>query len=169
MSDSQQLRPCNRLGKMVKRINAYSPFWRERVMSFLFGYVVKFAGTARLRINSLHYESSCLTLKNRRRVQNHIGSVHAAATSLLGESATGFLIGLHIPDDKIPLLKSMHVDYVKRSQGDLVARATIIPEQIKAMRNTEKGEVSVNVVITDEAGNEPVNCEFIWAWVPKQK
>lgn len=138
-------------------------------MSFVFGRIIKFAGTAKIRIDMLEFKGSKLTLKNRRRVQNHIGSVHAAATGLLGESATGFLIGLHIPDDKIPLLKSMHVDYVKRSQGDLVAMAVVTDQQISDMRNTVKGEVTVKVVITDEKGNEPVNCEYVWAWIPKKK
>ncbi|MFT4924309.1 MAG: acyl-coenzyme A thioesterase PaaI-like protein [Phenylobacterium sp.] len=161
--------PCNKLGRIVSRINRFSPNWRVRVMSFVFGRIIKFAGTAKIRIDMLEFKGSKLTLKNRRRVQNHIGSVHAAATGLLGESATGFLIGLHIPDDKIPLLKSMHVDYVKRSQGDLVAMAVVTDQQISDMRNTVKGEVTVKVVITDEKGNEPVNCEYVWAWIPKKK
>ncbi|MCJ8270721.1 MAG: DUF4442 domain-containing protein [Psychrosphaera sp.] len=163
------MKPCNKLGKIVCRINRTSTFWRVKLLSVVFGFVIKFAGTAKIRIDALQFNTSRLTLKNRRRVQNHIGSVHAAATALLGESATGFLIGLHIPDDKIPLLKSMHVDYVKRSVGDLVAVATVTPEQIEAMRNTVKGDVTVQVTITDEKGNEPVECEFVWAWVPKKR
>jgi acyl-coenzyme A thioesterase PaaI-like protein len=159
----------NKLSTIVSRINKMSPFWRVKLLSFVFGRIIKFAGTAKVRIDQLEFTTAQLTLKNRRKVQNHIGSVHAAATGLLGESATGFLIGMHIPDDKIPLLKSMHVDYVKRSQGDLVAVSTVTPEQIEAMRNTEKGELTVNVTITDEKGNQPVNCEFVWAWIPKKK
>jgi hypothetical protein len=23
--------------------------------------------------------------------------------------------------------------------------------------------------VTDEAGIEPIECEFVWAWVPKEK
>lgn len=138
-------------------------------MSFVFGRVIKFAGTAKVRIEQLEFTQSRLILKNRKRVQNHIGSVHAAATGLLGESATGFLIGLHVPDDKIPLLKSMHVDYVKRSSGDLTAVATLTDEQIERMRNDDKGDVNVKVVITDAAEVNPVECEFIWAWIPKKR
>ena len=163
------MNPCNKLGRIVSRINRFSPRFRQPLMSFVFGRVIKFAGTASISIPQLEFKASVLQLKNRRKVQNHIGSVHAAATALLGESATGFLIGLHIPDDKIPLLKSMHVDYVKRSQGDLIAKATVTDQQIEQMRNSEKGEVSVNVVVTDEKGNQPVNCEYIWAWVPKRR
>ncbi len=163
------MKPCNKLGKIVARINRLSDGWRVRLLTLFFGRVIKFAGTAKVRIDQLTFEQSTLVLKNRRRVQNHIGSVHAAATALLGESATGFLIGLHVPDDKIPLLKSMHVDYIKRSSGDLTAVATVSDEQIHAMRHDEKGDVTVKVTITDSKGVEPVECQFVWAWVPKKR
>lgn len=163
------MKPCNKLGKVVCRINRLSDNWRSRALSFFFGRVIKFAGTAKVRIEKLEFEQSILTLKNRKRVQNHIGSVHAAATALLGESATGFLIGMHVPDDKIPLLKSMHIDYVKRSEGDLTAVATLTDEQIQQMRDTDKGDVTVAVTITDSKSNEPVKCEFVWAWIPKKR
>ena len=163
------MKPCNKLGRIVCRLNRYSPALRVPLMSFFFGRVIKFAGTAKVRIDQLEFTQSKLVLKNRKRVQNHIGSVHAAATSLLGESATGFLIGMHVPDDKIPLLKSMHIDYLKRSTGDLTAVATVTDEQIERMRTDDKGNLTVKVVITDEAGIEPVACEFVWAWIPKKR
>ena len=155
------MKPCNKLGRIVSRLNKFSPTYRIVLMSFFFGRVIKFAGTAKVRIDKLEFTQSCLTLKSRKLVQNHIGSVHAAATGLLGESATGFLIGMHVPDDEIPLLKSMHVDYIKRSSGDLTAVATLTDEQIQRMRNDDKGDVNVKVVITDAVGVNPVECDFV--------
>ncbi|MFN5349252.1 MAG: hypothetical protein ACK5A0_06910 [Polaromonas sp.] len=35
--------------------------------------------------------------------------------------------------------------------------------------STTKGEVTVPVTVTDESGNQPIACEFIWAWVPSQR
>ena len=163
------MKPSNKLAKIVCRVNRFSDYWRVKLLSFFFGRVIKFAGTAGIRIDCLNFEKSVLTLKNRRKVQNHIGSVHAAATALLGESATGFLIGMHVPDDKIPLLKSMHIDYIKRSTGDLQAVATVTDEQIELMRTADKGDVSVAVTIRDSVENEPVSCEFVWAWIPKKR
>ena len=29
-----------------------------------------------------------------------------------------------------------------------------------------RGEVTVAVTVTDESGNQPIECEFIWAWIP---
>jgi len=67
------------------------------------------------------------------------------------------------------LIKSLQVDYYKRTQGDMKAVATLSPEQIALIRSTPKGEVNVPVVVTDESGEEPIKCTMLWAWVPKKK
>ena len=47
------------------------------------------SGTAGLRVDQLSLEKSEVFLKNRRRVQNHIGGLHACSMALAVESATG--------------------------------------------------------------------------------
>lgn len=107
--------------------------------------------------------------KNYKKAQNHIGSVHAAAMALLAESSTGFVVGVNLPGDKLPLIKEMNFKYVKRAQGDMHAVAHLTDEQIALMQTQEKGEVTVAVKVTDAQGIEPVLCEMIWAWVPKSR
>ena len=101
-------------------------------------------------------------------MQNHIGSVHAAAMALLAESATGFIVGINLPGDKLPLIKCMNLNYVKRATGDMTAVATLTDAQIALLAQQEKGEINVQVKVTDETGIQPVECEMIWAWVPKR-
>ena len=43
----------------------------------------------------------------------------------MASAATGFAVGMNLPDDKLPLIKTMKVDYVKRSQGDMKAVALV--------------------------------------------
>ena len=69
----------------------------------------------------------------------------------------------------LPLIKSLKVEYLKRSQGDMVAVAHLRPEDIARIQSEPKGEVLVPVTVTDESGNEPIRCEMLWAWVPKQR
>ncbi len=158
----------NTLSKIVNKISFLPAGMRPSALSLIFGRIIKYAGTSRVRIEELGFERATLTLKNRKRVQNHIGGVHAAAMALLGESATGFLVGMHVPNNRVPLLKNMNIDYVRRAKGDLTAVASVDPQQIEQMRTTEKGDLVVNVVLTDSEGNEPVNAEYTWAWVPKR-
>ena len=41
--------------------------------------------------------------------------------------------------------------------------------EVRLDEGEPKGEVTVAVKVTDEAGIEPIQCEFVWAWVPKEK
>lgn len=161
--------PRNRLSYAVAVIDKLPSALQPPALSLLFGSQVKFAGTAKVRVHTLTHSRAVLSIANRRKVQNHIQGVHAAAMALLAESATGFLVGMNVPDDKLPLIKSLKVDYLKRATGALNAVATLTTEQIKAIQNEEKGEVLVAVTVTDESGIEPIRCEMLWAWVSKKR
>ena len=159
----------NQLARTVARFDALPAALRPAALSLVLGRVVPFTGTARLRFELLRPEQVVVSIKNRRRVRNHIGGLHAAAMALLAETATGFCVGLSVPDDKLPLIKTLQVEYLKRAQGDMRAVATLRPEQVEAMRTQEKGEVTVSVAIADSSGPEPIRAEMVWAWVPRQR
>ena len=163
------MRPSNRLSRLVHRFDGLPVGLRALVVTFAFGGTVRFVRTAGVRFLELQEERAVLVLPNRRKVQNHIHTAHAAAVALLGETATGAVFGMTVPDDKVPLLKSMRIDYVKRSQGDIRAEAHLPLELRMRILSEEKGDVAVPVRITDAAGTETVNCEYVWAWRPKKK
>ncbi len=159
----------NKLSKIVRGIYKLPTFLQPTALSLTLGNVVKFVGTANIRFEQMQPQEVVVTLDNKRKVQNHIGQVHAAATALLAETATGMVVGMNVPDDKIPLLKSMRVDYLKRSQGQQRAVATLTAEQIEQLKTLEKGDVTVAVTVTDSVGTEVVAVEMVWAWIPKRR
>ena len=159
----------NQLSRNVARFQGMPAFMRPWLTSFMLGSVVPLVGTAGLRFEEISNERVVVSIRNRRKVQNHIKGVHAAGMALLAETATGFCVGMNVPDDKLPLIKSMKVSYLKRSQGDMKAVAQLRPEQIQQILTQDKGEVTVPVSITDESGQEPIQCEMVWAWVPKKR
>jgi hypothetical protein len=63
----------------------------------------------------------------------------------------------------------MRVQFKKRGMGAMRAVATLTAEQRALIQSTDKGEVTVAVVVTDESGNQPMECEFIWAWIPSKR
>ncbi|MDP3814897.1 DUF4442 domain-containing protein [Pseudomonas sp.] len=159
----------NRLSRIVAKLHKLPAVLHSPALSLLFGSQVKFAGTAKVRVHELTQTRAVMSLANKRKVQNHIQGVHAAAMALLAESATGFLVGMNVPDDKLPLIKSLKVDYLKRAVGGLRAEASLTPEQIQAIHSQDKGEVLVAVQVTDDSGNQPIQCEMLWAWVSKKR
>jgi len=142
---------------------------RTWAVSKVLGKVVPLVGTAGLRYDVITPERVVVSIRNQRKVQNHIRGVHAAAMALLAETATGFCVGMNVPDDKLPLIKTLKVDYHKRSQGDMRAEASLTAAQIQQIQTLDKGEVTVAVRITDASGQEPIQAEMVWAWVPKKR
>lgn len=159
----------NRLAGLVNRINQLPAFARSRALSLFFGRAVPFTGTVGIRIESLDQARCVISLANKRRVQNHIGGVHAVASLVLAESATGFLVGMNVPDDKVPVIKTAHADYTRRAKGDMRVEASLSPEQRQRMRSQDKGETSVSVHIYDADNQEPIEMEMVWAWTPKRR
>lgn len=161
--------PSNRLSRTVHRMDNLPAGLRAWLISYAFGSTVRFVRTAGVRFLDLTEERALLTLPNRRKVQNHIHTAHAAAVALLGETATGAVFGMSVPDDKIPLLKSMRIHYVKLSKGDLRAEAALSAAERERIFSDEKGDIAVPVKITDQTGEATVESEFIWAWRPKKR
>jgi acyl-coenzyme A thioesterase PaaI-like protein len=159
----------NRLTKAVKKFNSFPQSIRTFALSKAMGHVIKYAGTSGLRFDKLTPTECIIVIPNRKKVQNHIGSVHAAAMGLLAETATGFMTGLTVPDDRIIVIKSMSLEYLKQASGDMTAIATYSDEQVAFIKNNDKGDINVPVVITDEKGIETVKATMVWAWAPKRK
>ena len=157
---------ANRLARSMNQLEIVPSFARSWVRSRVLGRAVPFTGTAGLEFAVMTHERVEVAIANHRRVQNHIHGVHAAAMALLAETATGMVVGMNVRDDCVPLAKQLKVDFKKRAQGSLRAVAVLSPAQRSLMQQKDKGEVTVSVQVFDESGAEPIECEFIWAWIP---
>ena len=159
----------NRLERQLERLSEVPAFARPWFRSVVLRRAVPFTGTAGLDFLQMGRERVEIGIRNEKKVQNHIGGIHASAMNLLAETATGMVVGMNVRDDCIPLAKELKMQFKKRATGGMRAVATLTPEQRTLMVESTKGEVNVQVIVTDEAGIEPVQCEFIWAWVPNEK
>ena len=159
----------NRLQRALAPVERLPAWVRGTARSLALGRVVPFVQTAGLRAEEVSVARAVFSIPNRRRVQNHIQGVHAAAMALLAETATGMAFGMHVRDDALPLLKSMQIRYQKVATGSIRAEARILPEDRARIAQEPRGDVVVQVTLTDEAGVEPAVCEFVWAWVPRKR
>ena len=158
--------PPNRLERQLDRLVDVPAFARTWFRSVVLRRAVPFTGTAGLDFLQMGRERVEIGLKNEKKVQNHIGGIHASAMNLLAETATGMVVGMNVRDDCIPLAKELKMVFKKRATGAMRAVAVLTPAQQGLMQASDKGEVRVAVTVTDEAGITPVECEFIWAWIP---
>jgi uncharacterized protein (TIGR00369 family) len=127
---------------------------------------VPFVKAGRLRVLVLNQRSVELELPMSRRVQNHIGTVHAVAAVLLAETAGGLAFALALPAGRVPVVKSLSMDYQRKFKGKLNATARVRPEDALRMRAEERGELAIEICLRDETGLNPALCQFIYAWHP---
>lgn len=159
----------NRLSKLVKASSRLPQGIRTALLSKTFGRVVPMVGSARIRYEQVSHDQVMVSMANHKAMQNHIGQVHACAMALLAETATGFVTAMNVPDSAVVLIKSIKIDYKRPTQGAMRAVATLTNEQQQLMQSTDKGETLVQVIITDESGEAPIQCEMLWAWIAKSQ
>ena len=128
----------NRLHRIINNLNRLPEGLRTRGLTLAVGSAVKFAGTAKVEILEMTQTRLHARIRNRKIVQNHIGSLHAAAMALLAESVTGLVVGMNVPDNQTPVIKLMKIDYVRRAKGDLEAVATITEDDVTRIRSSGK-------------------------------
>jgi len=157
------------LQKIVKTINKTPQPLRKRALSLALGQVVPYVGTSGLVIEEMNAERVIVVARNQRAIRNHIGQVHAAAMALAAETASGFVVAMNMPRAALPLITTLKVDYRKRTRGDIRAVAVLSPEQREAIRSTERGSVDVTIRATDASGEEPIECQAVWAWIPRTR
>lgn len=104
-------------------------------------------------------------IRDRRRVHNHLGSVHAIALCNLAELSAGVMTDATIPADMRWIPKGMSVDYLKQVAGELRGIAT----PVAAARSAADGhEWPVDVQVLDAAG-EVVFRARIMMWVSPRR
>ena len=160
----------NKMASSIAKMQSILPnSLHPMAITYLFNNMVKLAGTSGIRIESLTQTNAKLSLANKRKIQNHIGGLHACSMALAAESATGILVGMNVPDSHLPLIKQMKVDFIRRCEGDIRCEATLSDEDYKRINTEDKGEVWVPCKVEDESGKEPIKAHMLWAWVAKKR
>ena len=159
----------NRLTRLVKATSRLPQGIRTALLSKTFGRVVPMVGSAKIRYQEISASKVVVSMANHKVMQNHIGQIHACAMALLAETATGFVTAMNVPDSAVVLIKSLKVDFKRPTKGGMTAVATLTPEQQQLMQSSEKGETLVQVIVTDESGEAPIQCEMLWAWIAKNQ
>ena len=166
------LKPINNQFSKLLSVTKYLPAGaRSSILSKAFGKVVPYVGTTGVYYEIVEPNQVVVSLNNGKAVQNHIGSIHAVAITLLAETATGFILGLNLPSDRVLLIKSYSVNFYRPiKKGQMAAIASLSDEQRLDILNTPKGEMVIPCVIHDresDSERDPIVVEMTWAWIPK--
>jgi acyl-coenzyme A thioesterase PaaI-like protein len=101
------------------------------------------------RITALQPNLCEAFILQRRKVQNHIGTVHAIALCNLAELCAGLVTDVSIPADMRWIPKGMTVSYLKKAKGKMSARG----QPAKVFYSAQEGYAGqIDVTVTDEHG-----------------
>lgn len=117
------------------------------------------------RVELLEPGRCVASLRHRRRVTNHIGTVHAIALCNLAELAGGLATDAGLPASMRWIPKGMTVEYLRKATGTMRAQARLA----RAAVESEAGyDLPVEVEVTDDAG-EAVFRARIAMWVSPRR
>lgn len=110
--------------------------------------------------------NSCkISIKKKRSVLNHIGTVHAIAMCNMAELAGGTMTEVTVSATHRWIPKGMTVEYLKKAETDLIAIASPVEQNYDW---DKAGEYLVNVDVFEKA-NEKVFHAKITMWISKKK
>lgn len=159
----------NRFARLLSRIAGWPEPLRLGLVGFGFGLYTPYFRTNRCRILALGPQEVCVGIELRRRVRNHVGGIHAVAATLAAEYASGLLVGQHVPDTAIVVVKTIHIELRKPNKGSIKATARLTPEEARAISTEPRGSLQVPVTIEDAQGQTPITGYMEMAWLPKRR
>lgn len=110
----------------------------SRVLGLIAPYTGSLGGTIQL----LEPGHCVVTLPDRRRIRNHLNSVHAIALCNLGEKTTGLALMHSLPENTRGILTGISADYVKKARGLLTAECYCdIPDNHEKCEHTAKSDI----------------------------
>lgn len=131
------------------------------LFSKLICFKAPYFGSIKPRIVELRPSYGEATLRHRRAVTNHLGTVHAIALCNLAEFVGGLTCDVSIPASMRWIPKGMTVEYLKKATGTMRAVAT--PE-FEPHASAEGYALPLNVVVSNPQG-EAVFKAAISMWV----
>jgi len=140
------------IGSTLRAWNKHSG---SRFGRWLFGRVVchraPYFSTIKPRFIELQPAICKVAIAKRRRVENHLGTIHALAIGNLCELAAGMVTEVTIPRAMRWIPKGMTIEYLRKAESDVVATARL--------DKTEWGEaqnIGVPVSVVSANGAEVV-------------
>jgi acyl-coenzyme A thioesterase PaaI-like protein len=133
------------------------------LFSRIISFTVPYTGSIAANVVLLEPGYGKITLRERRKVSNHLQSVHAIALANLSEMVTGLTLLNSLPDNARAILTSIQIQYHKKARGLLTAECVCeIPEN-----NTER-EMQVSGEIKNEVGEVVATATATWRIRPEK-
>ncbi len=131
------------------------------MFSRMLGAMAPYTGTMGARIVELGPGYSKWTLRDRRRVRNHLNSIHAVALVNLAEVASGTAMIAGLPPGTRGIVRGLSIEYFKKARGTLTAECRCSPPAV-----TAETDYTVRADITHAEGAVVATATVLWRLAP---
>lgn len=130
----------------------------NRLFSLMLGRIAPYSGSIGALVEEIRPGYARVSLRDRRRVRNHLDSIHAIALVNLGEIATGLAMLSTLSADMRGIVLAIHADYLKKARGRLTAVASFeLPASLE-----DNTPCEVEARLTDESGETVTLVRATW-------
>ena len=132
----------------------------------LFGWVLRrltpYTGSIRPQVVTLEPGFARVELADRRRVRNHLNSIHAVALVNLAEVTSGLALLVGMPEDTRGILAGLSISYLKKARGRLSAECRCTIPTV-----TKDQVYEIEVAVQDAAGDVVARATAKWRLGPR--
>ncbi len=162
--------PGRRLGARPDPAAAIRRAWRilrpwpggRTLFSLLLGRRIPYTGSIRPYVVALDPGAARVRMRDRRRVRNHLGSVHAIALANLAEVTSGLALTAALPHTVRGIVVGITIEYTKKARGTLTAECQcVVPEVV------DRIEHPVTATVRDPAGDLVATATVRWVLAPR--
>jgi uncharacterized protein (TIGR00369 family) len=124
--------------------------------------MVPYTGTVRPRVRELRPGFARVEMRDRRRVRNHLQSIHAIALMNLAEVTSGLAMTCSLPESARAIVTRLSIDYHKKARGSLTATCTC-----SAPDTSTEHEIDIQAEIRDASGDVVATATARWRVGPR--
>jgi acyl-coenzyme A thioesterase PaaI-like protein len=128
----------------------------------LIGRMAPYTGTIKPTVVELRRGFGRVKMKDRKKVRNHLDSIHAVALMNLAEACSGLTFSYSLPRRTRAILTGLEIEYLKKARGTLMAEChCVIPE------TNERATYELEVLTRDEDGDVVTRANAHWLIGPQ--